>query len=424
MLLALARGDADAGALAADGGTGTLLLLLPGLVTFVCAVACARLLGPGLRLLERVSRGSSPPVRLASLSLARSPGRAAVAVTFLVVSLGLGLFAALYRSTLGDGLAEQAAYAVPLDFRVRTDLTPSGLVAPLDAAPLERYDELGADVVPVIRQTGTAAGAGQATLLGVPAGTLPEGDRLPADAEVSLAGPELPEDASELQLPVSVRGGNVALTAIVLAPGGRFARLPLGQTQGTNEVVLSAAVPPEARGGRIVAISLARPDAVTGHGEFGERVDGRLTLGALRADGEPILAGYDDWTGLDGVQAEDGRPSLPAHERGRESALPAAPADGRRTRARRRHAPARGARRRRRRAARARRVGPDLGSRGRRGRPRPDRLGRRHPRRREHALRRAQLGEPGNDACRTSCGSPGRSRWEPRSSARRSTSST
>jgi hypothetical protein len=305
VLLALARGDADASALAADGGTGTLLLLLPGLVTFVCAVACARLLGPGLRLLERVSRGSSPPVRLASLSLARSPGRAAVAVTFLVVSLGLGLFAAVYRSTLGDGLEAQAAYAVPLDYRVRTDLAPSGLVAPLDAAPLARYEELGADVVPIIRQTGTTAGAGQATLLGVPVGTLRETQRLPADAAVEPAGPELPENATELSLPVSVRGGNVAFTAIVLTPGGRFARLPVGTTQGAKEIVLTAAVPPEARGGRVVALSLARPEAVTGHGDFG-RLDGLLALGALSADGEPILSGYDDWEGLDGVQAEDG----------------------------------------------------------------------------------------------------------------------
>ena len=106
------------------GGTGTLLLLLPGLVTFVVAVAAARLLVPGLRLLERLARGGRIHVRLAALSLARSPGRAAVAVTFLVASLGLGLFAVVYRSTLDDGLSEQAAYAVPQDFTVREDLSP------------------------------------------------------------------------------------------------------------------------------------------------------------------------------------------------------------------------------------------------------------------------------------------------------------
>ena len=37
-------------------------------------------------------------LRLATLSLARNPGRAAVAVAFLAISLGLALFASVYRS--------------------------------------------------------------------------------------------------------------------------------------------------------------------------------------------------------------------------------------------------------------------------------------------------------------------------------------
>ena len=302
VLLALARGDVNVDA---DAGTGTLLLLLPGLVTFICAVAFARLLGPLLRLLERMSRRSSPAIRLASLSLARNPGRAAVAVTFLVASLGLGLFAAVYRSTLDGGLAAQAAYAVPLDFRVQEDFSQAGLVAPLEAAPLADYEALGADaVVPVIRQTGTVAGAGQATLLGVPAETAAKVSSADLDgSDVELAGPDLPEDAARLELPASTDGGDVSITAIVLNPGGGFIRIPLGDTKGSAETVLTGELPDEARGGRVVALTLARPDAVTGHGDF-ERADGTLTFGDLAADGEPILAGYADWVGLDGVEAD------------------------------------------------------------------------------------------------------------------------
>src|SRR5581483_5822099 len=48
VLLALARGKADASSLASSG-TGVMLLLLPGLVLFVLAVAVARLVGPALR---------------------------------------------------------------------------------------------------------------------------------------------------------------------------------------------------------------------------------------------------------------------------------------------------------------------------------------------------------------------------------------
>ena len=93
VVLALARGAADTQALATERGTGAVLLLLPALIAFVAAVLWARVLAPALRLLEQRGRDAPVPVRLAALSLARNPGRAAVAVAFLVVSLGLALFA-------------------------------------------------------------------------------------------------------------------------------------------------------------------------------------------------------------------------------------------------------------------------------------------------------------------------------------------
>ena len=73
-------------------------------------------------------------LRLAALSLARRPGRAALVVVFLVVCVGLGLFAQTYRTTLRAGQADEAAFAVPLDFSVTE--TGGTLVSPLEAAPL------------------------------------------------------------------------------------------------------------------------------------------------------------------------------------------------------------------------------------------------------------------------------------------------
>jgi FtsX-like permease family len=320
VLLALARGSADARSLAAEGGTGTLLLLLPGLVTFVVAVAAARLLVPGLRLLERLARGGSVPVRLAALSLARKPGHAAVAVTFLVVSLGLALFASVYRSTLDEGLSEQAAYAVPLDFTVQEDLSPAGLVGPLEAAPLSRYRALGAEVTPVIRRT-ASAGPGQLMVLGVPAETIERLDGWRSDfsplarselvaslrpqGKTGLRGPVIPNDASTLRLPYSVRGGDVALTAVVATVRGLFTRIELGVTSGARAGELTATLPGEARGGRIVALELSRPLAVEGHGDFA-RLDGVLTLGSLSA-GASVLGDYSGWVGRDGVEATGSR---------------------------------------------------------------------------------------------------------------------
>ncbi|HKO74010.1 MAG TPA: hypothetical protein VJU01_01735, partial [Gaiellaceae bacterium] len=315
ILLAFARGEADARSLG-QGGTGTLLLLLPGLVTFVVAVAAARLLVPGLRLLERGARRGRIHVRLAALSLARSPGRAAVAVTFLVASLGLGLFAIVYRSTLDGGLSEQAAYAVPEDFTVREDVSPAGLVAPLEAAPISAYEALGAEVTPVLRRTASAGGPEQLAVLGVPAGAIAELDgwqdrfsslsrselidRIEPSLPPVLRGAALPADASELAVPYTLRGGAVILTAVVLQPDGLFTRIQLGTAKG-RAGTLRAPIPPDAARGRIVALELSRALSVEGHGDFA-RVDGILRLAPATAGGS-VITDYAGWVGLDNVDA-------------------------------------------------------------------------------------------------------------------------
>jgi hypothetical protein len=326
VLVALARGQADAGELAGSDSVGTFLLLLPGLVTFIVAVACARLLGPGLRLLGRAARGARVSVRLAALSLARSPGRAAVSVTFLVASLGLALFAVVYRSTLEGGNRDQAAYAVPLDFRVQEDLSPSKLVPPLEAAPLSGYESLapGLRVVPVIRQTGSVGafgGSNRFTLLGLPSGSLPSlggwrGDfaelprtelaaRIRPEGDVALQGPEIPPDATALVLPVSVVGGDVSISADVATKAGRFLHLDLGVTAGRERRELVASLPEEARGGRLIALALGRAAAVEEHASEFTRVDGVLRLGPLAAETAQgrtrLLEDYRGWEGVNGA---------------------------------------------------------------------------------------------------------------------------
>jgi len=326
VLIALARGQADAASLGSSGATGTFLLLLPGLVTFVIAVVCARLLAPGLRILERGARRAAVSIRLAALSLARSPGHAAVAVTFLVASVGLGLFALLYRSTLERGEDDQAAYAVPLDFTVNEDLAPSRLVLPLDAAPLSSYQSLGTGlaVVPVIRQTGSVGafgGPNRFTLLGLPpdafarlrgwrddfsATSLPElARRIRPASPVTMRGPTIPADASGLVLPVSVVGGNVSLEAEVLTPAGRFLHLDLGVTHGHQVRELRVALPETARGGKVVGLGIGRALAVEQHASEFTRVDGILRLGRLSARTAtgltPLLDDYSGWIGVNGA---------------------------------------------------------------------------------------------------------------------------
>src|SRR5205807_4634415 len=95
----LARGGLNADTLAA-GGDATLLLLLPGLVSFVAAVAAGRLIAPLMRAAERAARTGPSALRLALLALARAPSRTIATAAFLLVSVGLALFAASYRATL------------------------------------------------------------------------------------------------------------------------------------------------------------------------------------------------------------------------------------------------------------------------------------------------------------------------------------
>lgn len=314
----LLRGSADADTLAREGGTGALLLLLPGLVAFVAAVVFARALGPGLRALERLARRGSVPVRLAALSLARRPGPAAIAIGFLVVSLGLALFAETYRSTLARGQADQAAFAVPADAVVREDLRQ--LVPPLEAARGEDYEAAtgGGTAMPVFRVQGAVPRLGLeggVTVLGLPAAHVAEvggwrDDFAAASREelarlvqperpAVLAGIELPADARELSLAARVTGAPVLLSASMVTPEGRFVNAELGRLVAGSPAVLSAPVPAEARGGRLVALTFSPPIRIEEPGaSAGRAVRGVLTtrgIGVVTADGAATIRRFEDW---------------------------------------------------------------------------------------------------------------------------------
>ena len=295
------------------GGDGDLTLLLPGLATFGAAVLVARLLRPGLRLLERATRRSSIALRLAVLSLARNPAYAALTTAFLVVSFGLALFAESYRATLSQGERDQAAYAVPRDFIVREDLTR--LIPVLDAASLERFRAIGGvEVDPVLRLTGGVSrleGESGVTVLGVPPASLPRlagwrDDFGESPAELAsllerddaLRGTALPDGLDELVAAVE-GGANVAVVAQLETPRGRFRRVELERTGG----VLRAAVPPDARGGRLVALEL---EPVTRIQERGADA-GQAIQGSMRLSFESLPGALDDWAGFGGARLDGDR---------------------------------------------------------------------------------------------------------------------
>lgn len=319
LVTAFARGDVSAETLVSERRTDPLLILLPGLAAFALAVAVARAFGPLVRTLARSARGAPAHVRLALIALARRPDRAAMTVTFLVVSLALAFLAASYRATLHRAQSDQAAFQVPLDFAVREDL--SKLVPVLQAAPPERYRELGTDVevVPVIRRSAGVRTASFRPLavevLGIPAGALPtlEGwredfsnssvrelsRRLAPKTEIRLRGDAIPSDARSLFVQAT---GHPALVLVleIETPLGDFVGVRLGRPAfGTH--VLSAPLPEQARGGRVVGLALEQTGIAA---ETGEPVRGVLELGPLFAatkSGTRLVSRFEGWKGTGGA---------------------------------------------------------------------------------------------------------------------------
>jgi hypothetical protein len=305
LLLAASRGSSSG----LDSDPDPLVAALPALVSVLAAVTVARGAPPLLRALGRRASRRRLPSRLALVTLARSPGRAAVATGFLVVSLGLCLFAAQYRATLLQGERDEAAYRVPADAVVAEN---GRLVPPLQDASLRDYTALPGvrTAVPVIR----IQGAGPATVapppavqvIGVPAAGLSAVDwregagvkpgALAPGAPARLRGITLPGAVSRVTLDVRP-AGRLDLALAVRTRSGRFLTVRLrGGAQH-----LSAVLPADVRGGLLVGLRAGRraASALSSEHQGAEGTgipaqSGHLVIGPLRYTGGVIT----DWHGF------------------------------------------------------------------------------------------------------------------------------
>ena len=289
--------------LARGSGDGDLTLLLPALVTFAAAVLVARLLRPALRAVERLARGRSLGLRLASLALARNPGYAVVATAFLVVSFGLALFAESYRATLVRGERDQAAHRVPLDYVVHEDLRR--LIPIQDAASFPRFEELpGVEVSPVLRLTGGIGrleGESGITLLGIqPAALAQLNGWRDSDADAprselarridvpsTLAGVRLSEELTVLR--GRMLGGNVHVFAEIEGQDGRFVRVRLGDR-----------IPASARGGRLAGVVLEPATRLLDRGADA----GHALKGSVWVQLSDLPDAFDGWIGVGGAKLQ------------------------------------------------------------------------------------------------------------------------
>jgi hypothetical protein len=308
-----ARGSVDTGSLASGSGTGTFVLLVPALVTFAAAVAAARLLSPALRALGRAGRRGPLSLRLAALSLARNPGQATIVATFLVASLGLGLFAVAYRSTLSQGQRDEAAYAVPAPYVADEDF--SQLVPVLHAWH-------GAPATPVLRLSGDVPSGVGLSFLGVPAAALPKtggwrGDfasaplsqlarRLEPAAPPVFRSTRLPQ-GRRFELPVSVRGEDVGVRAWFRSPLGDFQAVALGATHGRRRTVLTGRIPFAHARLTSLQLDLLNSGRLTANGGTGIQPSARgiLRLGTPLVDGRAVPAAFAGWLGKGGAERRE-----------------------------------------------------------------------------------------------------------------------
>jgi hypothetical protein len=321
IVVGLSRGALDPESV--SSANTVLLVILPALVCFVGAVVLARLLAPGMRVAEHLTRKRSATLRLAVLALARAPTRTVVSSAFVAVALGLALFAASYRATLNRGAADQAAFEVPLDYTLREG---SRLVRPLDAAPLARYERLGDAVraYPILRVSATTPGSGSAllspTVLGLPGdairrlrwrsdfsslapGTI--ADRLAPRKEVRLAGVDVPAGTTTLSVEFRLRGSELVVGLVVADERGRTKVLPFGDAR-RGSGILSARLRPAAFS-RVLGLQLQLPEReqfFLAHreteGQVAKAPAGILQLGRLRASlrngTERPVTGWRGWS--------------------------------------------------------------------------------------------------------------------------------
>jgi hypothetical protein len=313
VLVGWARGSVDAQQLASSGGTSAYLLLVPALIVFAAAVCAARLMAPALRALGRAGRRGPIALRLAAASLARNPGHAAIAATFLVASLGLALFAVAYRSTLVRGQHDEAAYAVPASYVLSEDLSqlvpvlhgpaPAGstqvlrLSGNVSAGTTFSFLALGS----LDRVGGWRTDFATRPLTELGAAIAPRGD-------MSLRTTALPR-GQRFTVAVTTRGDDVAVRAIFRSSLGDYESIPLGKTNGRRTVVLRGRIPFTQASLAQIELDLLNGGRNSANGGTGIQpaAKGVLTFETPRVDGRPVASAFASWTGTGGISGSSTR---------------------------------------------------------------------------------------------------------------------
>ena len=149
----------------APTGPDPLLLITPGLLLLAGALLVLRLFPLGAALgAWLAARGRGATGMLAFAQVARSSGRFSRLTLLLTLSVGLGNFALTYQASLGQNVADRAAYMTGGDERVVIKDASSGtqLTAPFQAAFAKMPGVQGG--TPIFRSTLSSSVSGQESL--------------------------------------------------------------------------------------------------------------------------------------------------------------------------------------------------------------------------------------------------------------------
>jgi hypothetical protein len=313
VLVGWARGSVGAQQLSGGSGTNAFLLLVPALIVFAAAIISARLLAPTLRALGRAGRRGPVALRLAAASLARNPGHAAVAATFLVASLGLALFATGYRSTLTQGQRDEAAFAVPAPYVLTEDFNQL-VPVPHGAQHLRRPS------TQVVRLSGNVPSGTTFGFLALPkraiesvggwrsdfaTKTRAELADAVAPAEAPLRTVTLPP-GRQLTLPVTSTGDDIGVRAFFRSALGDYVAVGLGHTHAGRTVILHGRVPFRHATLAQIRFDILNNGRTTANAGTGIQpsAKGTLSFGTLRVNGKAVP--LPNWIGTGGIS---GRPA-------------------------------------------------------------------------------------------------------------------
>jgi hypothetical protein len=314
VLVGWARGSVGASQLAGGGGTSAFLLLVPALIVFAAAVISARILAPTLRALGRAGRRGPIALRLAAASLARNPGHAAIAATFLVASLGLALFAVAYRSTLLHGQTDEASYAVPADYVLTEDY--SQLVPVPHGA-----QHVHASTTEISRLSGNVPSGATFGYLALPAAALPSiggwrsdfSSTSRRDLARALAPSPAPLRVDTLPpgraftLPVTnLTGDDVGIRAFFRSKLGDYVAVSLGHTKAKTHTILRGRVPFRHATLAQLRFDILNNGRITANAGTGIQpsAKGSLAFGVPRVDGRPVQRAFAGWVGTGGISGK------------------------------------------------------------------------------------------------------------------------